>query len=109
MGLVDLDLTLTYARSIGFAESNPFALAVMGLNSTSAVVSFKLLTMLVALWIILKFRDLRHAEAGAWVMAAVMGALMVQWHGYIQGIAELTPLIAHVQAAHDPRWVMIDN
>lgn len=109
LGLADLDLTLVYARSIGMAEGNPVARAVMGLNSPAAVVAFKLATMLVAFWIILRYRGTRYAETGAWIMLGVMAWLMVQWCLYVQGMPELTSLLAQMNAVPDPRWVVMAN
>lgn len=109
LGLVDLDLTLMYARTIGMSEGNPVARMVMGTNSVAAVVAFKLLTMLVASWIILHHRGTRYAEMGAWVMTIVMGALMVQWCVYVQGMPELTPLLAQLDHIPDPRWIVLAN
>lgn len=105
MSLADLDMTLSYTRSVGMAESNPIARLVIGTQSVSAVVCFKVLTSAVGVGVLFWLRRWRSAELGAWILLGVMAWLMVRWGVYNAGAPEVygvTP--AHAQV-DDPYWV----
>lgn len=105
MSLADLDMTLCYTRSVGMAESNPIARLIIGTQSISAVVCFKVLTSALGVGLLFRLRRWRSAELGAWILLGVMGWLMVRWGIYNAGAPEVygvTP--AHAQV-DDPYWV----
>lgn len=111
MAYADLDMTLAYATSVGMGEGNPVARAVMGIQSTMAVVSFKALCTLVGIAILYRARQSRTCEPAAWIVLAVMAWLMVRWHNYTTGIAETPSLYVDaashrsVYADEHPEWV----
>lgn len=88
MAYADLDMTLAYATSVGMGEGNPVARAVMGIQSTTAVVSYKVLCTLIGLVFLYRSRHSRASEPAAWIVLLVMAWLMVRWTTYTSSIAE---------------------
>jgi Domain of unknown function (DUF5658) len=109
MAYADLDMTLAYATSVGMAEANPVARAVMGFNSPAMVVGYKIVCTLTGLVILYRLRRCRCSEPAAWAMLLVMGWLMLRWTSYNQGISETSDLLvdaAQVQS-DNPDWIIM--
>lgn len=105
--LADLALTLEFLTSVGMAEANPVARAVIGTGSVALVVGFKLGMSLTACAILLAARRHRTAEIGAWAGALVMAWLMLRWNDYIDQSPMLTGALQGRQHAFEPRWVVL--
>lgn len=105
--LADLGLTLTFLTSVGMAEANPLARAVIGTGSIWAIVGFKVALSGVAAGILFGARKTRTGEIGAWVGALIMAWLLVRWDAYINDSHVFT--IALHGSAHvgDDRWVAL--
>jgi hypothetical protein len=105
MCLGDLALTLTYATSMGMAEDNPIARAIMLNNSPAFVVIWKLSTMALGFGILFWARKTKGAEIATWLCFLIMSALCVHWLGFTAAMANLPPEYAATAAIDDPRWV----
>jgi hypothetical protein len=91
MSAVDLSLTLTYVTTTGMVEVNPLARHVMSLNSPALLAAWKAATLGFGLSILVRFRHARAGEAGAWVAAAALLALMVHWVRYNNHLEHAAP------------------
>ncbi len=105
MGLADLEMTLAYATTVGFAEANPVARWVMNVGSVRYLAVFKLTTMSIGLGILYWARKTPHGEVGAWACFLAMAWLSVHWHAYNRGVSEMTHIVSDLADADDPRWV----
>jgi hypothetical protein len=103
----DLAITLTFLMSVGMAEANPIARAVIGTGSAWAVVGFKMGLSLGACGIFFAARRRTSGEVGAWLGALVMCWLMVRWHAYIDHSHHFTGLLAAGTQPSDERWVAL--
>lgn len=101
----DLYMTLMYATTVGFFESNPLARAVMEHGSAWLVVLWKFATMALGVGLLFYTRRTRLAEIAAWVCLAIMLGLCVKWGLYAKEMTVLTPQIAELAAFSDHRWV----
>lgn len=113
MAYADLDMTLSYATSVGFGEGNPVARAVMGIQSPGVVIMYKALCTLIGISILYRWRRSLASEIAAWLMIIVMGWLMCRWSLYNTGIAESPSIYVDAATSHDvyaemhPDWVVI--
>lgn len=105
--LADLALTLTFLTSVGMAEANPVARAVIGTGSAVVVIGFKLSLSLGACTIFWIARRRPSGELGAWLGALVMAWLIVRWHAYIDHSHLFTGVLVGQQHQHDSRWVAL--
>lgn len=91
MSAVDLALTLTYVTTTGMVEVNPVARHVMSLNSPALLAVWKAATLGLGLGIMVRYRHTRAGEAGVWIAAGVLLALMVHWVRYNRQVEEAAP------------------
>lgn len=93
MGFADLALTVAMMSAGGLYENNPLARHIAGLGWVW-LVAFKLFTIAINVGLIWICRRRRGGEVGAWLSAAIMVALAVQWALYFKAggaAAELAP------------------
>lgn len=76
----DLTFTLLAIRAGGFEEGNPIAAPL--LNDPGLLTAFKLLTVLFASIIILKFRRRRLTEIGCWGLCLTYILVSTMWWIY---------------------------
>ena len=76
----DLVFTLLAVRTGGFIEANPVAAPL--LNSDGLLITFKILAVLFASIIILKFRRRLLTEIGCWVLCPTYILLSARWWIY---------------------------
>jgi hypothetical protein len=115
MAYADLDMTLAYATSVGMGEGNPVARAVMGIQSTTVVILYKILCTLTGISILYRWRQSLASEIGAWTVLIVMCWLMCRWSMYNTGMAETPGMYIDAAATHKvyseaqahPDWVVI--
>lgn len=105
--LADLALTLTFLTSVGMAEANPIARAVIGTGSMAAVIGFKLGLSAVACGCLWAARHRSSGEIGAIIGTLVMGWLMVRWHDYIDNSHVFTAALDGRKHDYDHRWVAL--
>jgi hypothetical protein len=91
LSLADLWLTVYFMSTTGMSELNPLARALAGFGP-SALVAFKLASLLVNGGVLVACRTRVTAELGAWVSVIVMVALTAHWHNYMNATHELTNL-----------------
>jgi hypothetical protein len=109
MSLLDLELTLMYAREIGMVEANPIARLVMAHQSPALVVLFKFASLGLACGILYRLRHHPRAELGAWVCFVVLVWLSLRWLDFAVSISDYTRAYAQ-QAVYDPTtWVKFDD
>lgn len=109
MGLADLQLTLTYMRSVGMIELNPLARAMISLGGAQQLVLFKLFTILLSAGILYLIRWHRTAEVCAWVSCAALLALTLHWARYTEHPpAAPGSTVAQLSSA-DHRWVTLPD
>lgn len=82
MHLIDLHLTIFYATTIGFYETNPIVLSI---TDQWVLVAFKVLTTLGGLGLLVAFSYKRKLTATliVWFLTILMSLLMIQWIAYI--------------------------
>ncbi|MFG0305950.1 MAG: hypothetical protein ACF8Q5_07015 [Phycisphaerales bacterium JB040] len=109
LSLVDLELTLMYASTIGMPEMNPLARTLMRHGSATDLVLWKLGTIALSTGILFRLRAQRAAEIGAWIALVALAWLTGQWIAYAnlhQAIADIGPVIDYdIAAMYDPNWV----
>jgi hypothetical protein len=105
--LADLALTLEFLTSVGMAEANPVARAVIGTGSLAVVVGFKVGLSATACAIFWVARKRLSGEVGAWAGMLLMAWLMIRWNVYIDQSHMLTGALHGNQHASDSRWVVL--
>lgn len=109
LSLVDLEMTLMYASTIGMPEMNPLARTLMRHGSATDLVLWKLGTIALSAGILFRLRTQRAAEIGAWIALVALLWLTWQWLAYAslhEAIADVGPVIDYKLAAmYDPNWV----
>lgn len=105
--LTDLAITLEFITTVGMAEANPIARAVIGAGSVPLLVGFKLVMSLSACAVFWIARTRPSGELGAWVGALVMAWLMVRWDAYIDHSHVFTAGLHGEQQVLDSRWVVM--
>lgn len=108
MSAVDLYLTLLYLTHAGMSEANPFARAVIELQSPQVLALWKALTVSLSLGIFYLVRHTRSAELGAWIGVTVLGVLMTHWVHYINHTTTLRADHPAVAVQMDSAWVSLD-
>lgn len=109
MGLADLQLTLTYMRSIGMIELNPLARAMVDLGGAPQLIRFKLFSIALSAGLLFLLRRHSLAERCAWVSCAALLALSIHWTRYNEHAASASAagaVIAQLDIS-DHRWVAI--
>ncbi len=107
MSVGDLALTLTYLQSLGMAESNPLARAVIELGSPGLLILWKLATVTACVSILLWKSRARSAEVGAWVGTIVLCGLMLHWKNYVRTAPPVSPAVASGSFQPDERWTTL--
>ncbi|XVJ60890.1 MAG: hypothetical protein HEQ23_16465 [Tepidisphaera sp.] len=108
MSLVDLDLTLVYARTTGMVEQNPIAREIMSTGSAWLLVAWKLFTVAVAVGLLYHARRHRAGELGSWLCIAVLCWLTARWLNYNEEL-QLLQCAATAEAVRmDPKFVLIE-
>lgn len=108
ISMADLDMTLAYAASGGMIESNPLARAVMTYGSSGMLALWKVLSVVLCVWILFRARARRSAEIATWVCFLALVWLTFRWQRY----NEQMPAIAHVVMSEpDPetRLLLLDQ
>ena len=105
LGLADLWLTMYFMSTTGMSEMNPVARMLAALGP-SALVSFKLLSLLVNGSLLVACRKRFAGELGAWASVLVMVALTAHWHNFRSTSHERTPLDPAMLAS-DPTFVKL--
>lgn len=104
LSLTDLALTMTYVKGFGMFEGNPVVLKLIGSSSPLAMITWKLLTTVIAMTILFTQRSRWQAEAAAILGFLVYSGLLVHWNNYINEIHEHTSalsIMAH-ESEHGP-------
>ncbi|HLO42113.1 MAG TPA: DUF5658 family protein [Phycisphaerales bacterium] len=107
MGFADLIMTLTHATTIGFAEANPIARALMDSGSAGPITLWKLSSMAIATGLLIAARKTRTGELGAWLSVAILVWLMFRWSTYNDHIQMLTAELAHGTPTSNVCWVQM--
>src|SRR5262245_53029298 len=94
MSLADLDMTLSYARSLGLLEGNPIARLVMTYGSAWVLALWKIASVALCVFILFRARRTRYAEVAAWVCFVVLVWLSVRWMIYNDQMPLLTNYLA---------------
>ena len=103
--LADLWLTVYFMSTTGMSEVNPVARMLADLGP-GALVSFKLLSLLVNGSILLACRKRLSGELGAWASVLVMVMLTAHWHNYMNKTHEMTSMDPAMLAS-DPSFVKL--
>lgn len=109
MGLADLAFTLTYMSSVGMAEANPLARAMIEIGGLPQLVRFKLFTIALSGGLLYLLRGHKAAERCAWACCAALVLLSLHWFNYTDKLTTLGAAIDPHLAALDERWVAIPS
>jgi hypothetical protein len=109
MSIVDLDMTLVYAKTTGMVESNPIAREIMQTGSVWLLVAWKFLTVTIAAGLLYRVRQHRAGELGAWLCLAIMLWLTARWLSYNEEVQVLQCAATSAAVQGDPRFVLIDT
>ncbi len=107
LSLVDLDLTLLYATTLGMVEINPIARSIMGLGSIWVVIAWKLFTAGTSVGLLYYTRRFAVGELGAWVCLATLVWLTGRWMNYNHDVVVMNNAETRDAVARDPEFVMI--
>jgi len=105
MSLADLYLTLMMLRTVGLAEENPIARAIMQTGSPALVAAWKGATLAVAIGLLWALRRRASAEWGSWVAVLVLTGVMLHWVAYSAQSDTLIAAIGALETGMDHRWV----
>jgi hypothetical protein len=109
MSIVDLDMTLVYARNTGMVENNPIARQIMSTGSAGLLVVWKFITVSIAVGLLHRVRRHVSGELGAWLCMAVLLWLTQHWVKYTEEIAVLQCAVTSPAVRADPKFVMIGD
>lgn len=113
LSLADLYLTLLYSSTIGLPELNPVARTLMRHGTAADLILWKLGTVALSVGILIRLRQARAAEIGAWIAFAALCWLTVQWIAYANlhsQIAEVGSSIDYSLAhGYEPNWVELGS
>lgn len=107
MSLFDLLMTLTYLTQAGMMESNPIARVLMVGGGAPAVIGWKVLTVILAVFLLYKARRRLSGELGVVLCCTVLGWLMVHWQTYTAEAHTMTAALNEDQAIHAFDWVSL--
>ena len=108
MSLVDLDLTLVYAKTTGMVEQNPIARGIMQTGSVGLLILWKMLTVTIAVGLLYHARRHRAGELGSWLCIAVLCWLTARWLSYNEELQVLQCAATADAVRADPRFVLIE-
>jgi hypothetical protein len=109
MSIVDLDMTLVYAKTTGMVESNPIAREIMQTGSVWLLIAWKFLTVATAAGLLYRVRQHRAGELGSWLCLAIMLWLTARWLSYNEEVQILQCAATSAAVQGDPRFVLIDT
>lgn len=109
MSIVDLDMTLVYARTTGMVEHNPIAREIMSTGSVWLLILWKFVTVAVAVGLLNRVRRHASGELGAWLCMGVLCWLTARWVSYNDEIAVLQFAATSPAVRADPKFVMIPD
>lgn len=107
LSLVDLDMTLVYAKYTGMVEQNPIARELMSRGAVWSLVGWKFATVAIAVGLLYKVRKHRSGELGAWLCLGVLCWLTARWMHYNDEISVLQAAAVSPMVQSDPKYVMI--
>ncbi|MEL7474432.1 MAG: DUF5658 family protein [Planctomycetota bacterium] len=112
LSVVDLYLTLMFLTHGGMLESNPLARIIINAGSPVALIGWKIGTVTLSAFILLRARRHGVAEIGAWVGLAVLCWLGGQWIGYVNHSRDLHLAAAslddqYMHNATNGQWVSL--
>ena len=107
----DLVLTLGHMSTTGMYEANPLVAALARLTESSlSIANFKALTVLIGVGLLYRLRRHASAELAAWLVAAILVALSIQWNLYTAEIGDLSLMVQlELAGHHDAGWVVFDG
>lgn len=106
LSLVDLVLTLYFMTGGGMAEGNPLVRWVVEHTQSAMVIAvLKLVTVVFGTGLMYLVRHHRAAEVGAWLSAAVLVWLTVQWGIYASIVSAVDPMM--LGQLPTPEWTVI--
>ena len=109
---IDLHLTILYASTIGLAESNPLARAVMSSGRPGDLMLWKGATVGLCIALLLWTRRSRSAEIGAWLGVGILVWLMCHWSAYAHETHRIVSVAGtidyRIQPEYDHRWVQLN-
>lgn len=109
---IDLHLTILFASTIGLAESNPLARAVMSSGRPGDLMLWKGATVGLCIALLLWTRRSRAAEIGSWLGVAILVWLMCHWSAYAHETHRIVSVAGaidyRIQPEFDPRWVQLN-
>lgn len=111
MGVVDLLLTLTYARGVGMLELNPLARLMLEVGGAPLLIAFKFVCTGLCAGVLFLHRRTAQAEVGCWTCAAAMLLLMAHWVNYnatVSAFSNDLAVLALSEGACD-LWITITN
>ncbi|MEQ8769065.1 MAG: DUF5658 family protein [Phycisphaerales bacterium] len=110
---IDLYLTLLYASTVGMAEANPLARALLQTGSPTDIALWKFATVGMCGGLLWLTRRARTAELGAWLGVAVLVWLMIHWCRFAQETHHMVTVAMAVNydwdASVDHRWVRFES
>lgn len=109
MSIVDLDMTLVYARNTGMVENNPIARQIMATGSVWLLIVWKFVTVAIAVGLLHRVRRHLSGELGAWLCMAVLCWLTQHWVKYNDEIAVLQCTVTSPAVRADPKFVILPD
>jgi hypothetical protein len=100
LSLADLVITIAYLRANFMFEANPIAAhLIRSTQSPWALAAFKMATVGICVFLLLKLRRYRAGEVAAWCAVGILAVMSVMWNRYAAIIDE--PHIMMVQGLVD--------
>jgi hypothetical protein len=107
MSLGDLYMTLQYVMHFGLLEANPMARALMQYGSPTALIAWKLCTLILAAGILFYARRRLSAELGVLFCCGVMTWLTVRWMDYMEQMAHVSRETQALVQQDESKWVTL--
>ncbi|MEM7622304.1 MAG: DUF5658 family protein, partial [Planctomycetota bacterium] len=105
MSVLDLGLTIYMLSTVGMAEENPLARAVMQTGSPTLIALWKFATCIPAMYVLWRLRGHRAAELGSWAGTILLAVVMVKWNLYMGQSETIIACVDAFEAGVDARWV----
>jgi len=109
LSVSDLMLTVTHAATLGMAEANPLARAIIATGSTSTLALWKAGSLVPIAVLCLCYRKRAAAELCAWVGVIALSVVAVHWVLYAGHLEIITNGMVAVDHSHDHRWVVLGS
>lgn len=107
LSLADLAMTLEHMLGVGLLEQNPLARSLANWGDAYALIGLKVASVAVFVSIAIGLRKRVQGEILAWIVAAMLIGLMLQWTGYNASVHQITPYLGHFQADPPAAWVTL--